>query len=105
MYKLWRWVAQRCDGRGSKAGGQGAEWQKDVAEHLETQWPGGGGSSRGACVGQAGAGRGWAPCLYWGLPTAHCTRPPVGLVCRPTPLYRARRLEKLLGTPARIYYK
>ena len=24
---------------------------------------------------------------------------------RPTPLYRARRLEKALGTPARIYYK
>ena len=24
---------------------------------------------------------------------------------RPTPLYRARRLEKDLGTPARIYYK
>lgn len=24
---------------------------------------------------------------------------------RPTPLYRARRLEKVLGTPARIYYK
>ncbi len=24
---------------------------------------------------------------------------------RPAPLYRARRLEKLLGTPARIYYK
>ncbi|HUU11573.1 MAG TPA: TrpB-like pyridoxal phosphate-dependent enzyme [Phycisphaerae bacterium] len=24
---------------------------------------------------------------------------------RPSPLYRARRLEKLLGTPARIYYK
>jgi tryptophan synthase beta chain len=24
---------------------------------------------------------------------------------RPTPLFRARRLEKLLGTPARIYYK
>jgi tryptophan synthase beta chain len=24
---------------------------------------------------------------------------------RPTPLYRARRLEKTLGTPARIYYK
>ncbi|KAL4420718.1 hypothetical protein ABPG75_010374 [Micractinium tetrahymenae] len=24
---------------------------------------------------------------------------------RPTPLYRARRLENLLGTPARIYYK
>ena len=24
---------------------------------------------------------------------------------RPTPLYRARRLEKMLGTPARIYYK
>ncbi len=24
---------------------------------------------------------------------------------RPTPLYRARRLEKFLGTPARIYYK
>ena len=23
----------------------------------------------------------------------------------PTPLYRARRLEKLLDTPARIYYK
>lgn len=26
-------------------------------------------------------------------------------ICRPTPLYRARRLEKLLDTPARIYYK
>ena len=25
--------------------------------------------------------------------------------CSPTPLYRARRLEKLLDTPARIYYK
>ena len=24
---------------------------------------------------------------------------------RPTPLFRARRLEKALGTPARIYYK
>src|SRR5205085_5175355 len=24
---------------------------------------------------------------------------------RPTPLYRARRLEQALGTPARIYYK
>ena len=24
---------------------------------------------------------------------------------RPSPLFRARRLEKLLGTPARIYYK
>jgi tryptophan synthase beta chain len=24
---------------------------------------------------------------------------------RPTPLYRARRLEKRLGTPAKIYYK
>ncbi|MDH5638607.1 MAG: pyridoxal-phosphate dependent enzyme, partial [Nitrospinota bacterium] len=24
---------------------------------------------------------------------------------RPTPLYRARRLEKALGTPAKIYYK
>src|SRR5215468_8487273 len=24
---------------------------------------------------------------------------------RPTPLFRARRLEKVLGTPARIYYK
>ena len=24
---------------------------------------------------------------------------------RPSPLYRARRLEKALGTPARIYYK
>src|SRR3989454_2724527 len=24
---------------------------------------------------------------------------------RPSPLYRARRLEKVLGTPARIYYK
>ena len=24
---------------------------------------------------------------------------------RPTPLYRARRLEKALNTPARIYYK
>ena len=24
---------------------------------------------------------------------------------RPTPLYRARRLERVLGTPARIYYK
>jgi tryptophan synthase beta chain len=24
---------------------------------------------------------------------------------RPTPLVRARRLEKALGTPARIYYK
>jgi tryptophan synthase beta chain len=24
---------------------------------------------------------------------------------RPTPLHRARRLEKALGTPARIYYK
>ena len=24
---------------------------------------------------------------------------------RPTPLYRARRLEKVLDTPARIYYK
>ena len=24
---------------------------------------------------------------------------------RPAPLYRARRLEKALGTPARIYYK
>ena len=24
---------------------------------------------------------------------------------RPTPLYRAHRLEKALGTPARIYYK
>src|SRR6266545_1040119 len=24
---------------------------------------------------------------------------------RPSPLYRARRLEKMLGTPARIYYK
>src|SRR5499427_7601019 len=24
---------------------------------------------------------------------------------RPTPLYRARRLEKDLGTPAKIYYK
>ena len=24
---------------------------------------------------------------------------------RPTPLYRARRLEQMLGTPARIYYK
>jgi tryptophan synthase beta chain len=24
---------------------------------------------------------------------------------RPTPLYRALRLEKALGTPARIYYK
>src|SRR3984957_14119030 len=24
---------------------------------------------------------------------------------RPTPLYRARRLEKMLDTPARIYYK
>src|SRR6476659_2221917 len=24
---------------------------------------------------------------------------------RPTPLYRARRLERELGTPARIYYK
>src|SRR5467141_3535638 len=24
---------------------------------------------------------------------------------RPTPLYRARRLEKVLGTPAKIYYK
>jgi len=27
------------------------------------------------------------------------------LMWRPTPLYRARRLEKALGTPARIYYK
>src|SRR5713226_10563808 len=26
-------------------------------------------------------------------------------VWRPTPLYRAHRLEKALGTPARIYYK
>jgi tryptophan synthase beta chain len=26
-------------------------------------------------------------------------------IWRPTPLYRARRLEKLLGTPAKIYYK
>jgi len=26
-------------------------------------------------------------------------------IWRPSPLYRARRLEKLLGTPARIYYK
>src|SRR5581483_2392909 len=24
---------------------------------------------------------------------------------RPSPLFRARRLEKVLGTPARIYYK
>jgi tryptophan synthase beta chain len=24
---------------------------------------------------------------------------------RPTPLFRARRLERVLGTPARIYYK
>jgi tryptophan synthase beta chain len=24
---------------------------------------------------------------------------------RPSPLFRARRLEKALGTPARIYYK
>ena len=24
---------------------------------------------------------------------------------RPTPLYRARRLERALGTPAHIYYK
>lgn len=24
---------------------------------------------------------------------------------RPTPLYRAKRLEEKLGTPARIYYK
>ena len=24
---------------------------------------------------------------------------------RPTPMYRARRLEKMLDTPARIYYK
>src|SRR3990170_4922713 len=24
---------------------------------------------------------------------------------RPTPLYRARRLEQALGTPARVYYK
>ena len=24
---------------------------------------------------------------------------------RPSPLYRARRLEKFLGTPAKIYYK
>lgn len=27
------------------------------------------------------------------------------LLCSPTPLFRARRLEKLLDTPARIYYK
>jgi len=26
-------------------------------------------------------------------------------IWRPTPLYRARRLERFLGTPARIYYK
>ena len=26
-------------------------------------------------------------------------------IWRPTPLYRARRLEKRLGTPAKIYYK
>ncbi|MEA2067992.1 MAG: pyridoxal-phosphate dependent enzyme, partial [Verrucomicrobiota bacterium] len=26
-------------------------------------------------------------------------------IWRPTPLYRARRLEKALGTPAKIYYK
>ena len=25
--------------------------------------------------------------------------------CRPSPLFRARRLEQRLGTPARIYYK
>ena len=29
----------------------------------------------------------------------------VYLIWRPTPLIRARRLERLLGTPARIYYK
>ncbi|MFP4052522.1 MAG: pyridoxal-phosphate dependent enzyme, partial [Phycisphaerae bacterium] len=27
------------------------------------------------------------------------------LLWRPAPMFRARRLEKLLGTPARIYYK
>src|ERR1041385_5942903 len=26
-------------------------------------------------------------------------------LCRPTPLYRARRLERALDTPAHIYYK
>ena len=26
-------------------------------------------------------------------------------LCRPTPLHRARRLERELDTPARIYYK
>lgn len=32
-------------------------------------------------------------------------RTALAAIGRPTPLYRARRLEKALGTPARIYYK
>jgi tryptophan synthase beta chain len=36
-----------------------------------------------------------------------CSTPPVRdalRLWRPTPLHRARRLERELGTPARIYY-
>ena len=44
----------------------------------------------------------WLVALMALLP--RCCRGRCWCCCRPTPLYRAHRLEKALQTPARIYY-
>lgn len=89
-------------GMGAELGSQGPCGMGGVLGGVPAGSVAGRWSSDREAVRHAGSGRRgrhshpWAP---------HSAPPPAMRVCRPTPLYRARRLEKLLDTPARIYYK